>query len=184
LTALHSIAEFIPAYLHWIVGILLLLAGRRLFWLCVALLGFVLGFYLAEAYLGPESASTGLALAVIFGVVAGVLAVMLQKLAVGVAGFAAGVYLVLRFGQGQDWFSSPWLWLVLLFFGLLGILLAKRLFELALVLVTSLVGSFLLVGSIEQLRGYELWALVFLWAVGVVVQFFTGGGKRKRRSEE
>src|SRR5687767_7172924 len=76
-----------------ILGGALLIAGRKLFWLFVGAAGFVAGLQLAtQFWQGPEL------LAIVVGLVVGaifaVLAIFLQGVAIGVAGFLAGGYIL------------------------------------------------------------------------------------------
>src|SRR5688500_20354558 len=78
-----------------ILGGALLLAGRKLFWLFVGAVGFVTGLQLASSFWqGPET------LALVFGLIVGVifalLAIFLQTITIGIAGFLAGGYILNR----------------------------------------------------------------------------------------
>ncbi len=84
-----------------IAGGLLLIFGRRLFWLFVGVVGFVVAYRLAGAYLGSEGA--GWAVAIAAGVLGGVAAVLVQKLVVTVAGFAAGAVGFVWITEQLDW---------------------------------------------------------------------------------
>ncbi|HET9907453.1 MAG TPA: hypothetical protein VFQ23_12445, partial [Anaerolineales bacterium] len=76
-----------------LLGGALLLAGRKLFWLFVGAIGFVTGLQFATSFWqGPDN------LALVFGLIVGVifalLAVFLQSIAIGIAGFFAGGYVL------------------------------------------------------------------------------------------
>ena len=75
------------------LGIVMLIAGRKLFWLFVGVVGFTVCIGLAERFFPGESETTLLVLALITGVLFAVLALFLKKVAVGVAGFVAGGYM-------------------------------------------------------------------------------------------
>ena len=92
-----------------LIGIALLLLGRKLFWLFVAGIGFVVAMDLVlRLFAGPQAGGVAL-IALIVGLIAGVvcalLAIFLQQAAVGIVGFLAGGYVVLsllnilQFGQ-------------------------------------------------------------------------------------
>ncbi|HLE84672.1 MAG TPA: hypothetical protein VJG13_10070, partial [Thermoanaerobaculia bacterium] len=66
-------------------GLALLLAGRRIFWLVLGVVGFFFGFDLASRVLGLESQGLGLLIGLFAGLVGVVVAIFLQKVAVGVA---------------------------------------------------------------------------------------------------
>jgi len=87
--------------INLILGVALLVAGRKLFWLFVGAAGFVTGIQLATWFWqGPEL------LAIVIGLVVGVifalLAIFLQGVAIGIAGFLAGGY-ILTVLAGPDW---------------------------------------------------------------------------------
>jgi hypothetical protein len=64
-------------------------AGRRLFWLFVGLMGFITAYRWFES--NPAAQSSGRCLlAILAGIVGIVLAIFLQRVAIAVAGFFAG----------------------------------------------------------------------------------------------
>src|ERR1700745_117139 len=73
-----------------LIGIVILFFGRKLFWLCVAAVGFLAGIELAPHLVTEPSPLLELALALALGVLGAVLAFLLQKIAVAVVGFLAG----------------------------------------------------------------------------------------------
>ena len=80
----------------WIVvGGLLLVAGRKLFWLFVGVVGFAIAFVLATRYLRIEPEWLSFIIALAAGVAGALLAVVLKQLAIALAGFLAGGYGVL-----------------------------------------------------------------------------------------
>lgn len=151
-----------------VAGIILLLAGRRLFWLFVGLLGFAVGFGLAGLVLGERSGFWPLIIALVLGVLGAGLAVSLQKIALAVAGFAAGGY-VLAFVLQAAGLILPAVipWIV---GGVLGAILLTRLFEWALVALSAATGAILLARAIPVLEGYVLIKFAVLLLIGVVVQ--------------
>ena len=64
-------------------GILLLFLGRKLFWLFVAVVGFLLGLTYAPQLLSNQPQSVILTISLITGLLGALLAALLQKLAVG-----------------------------------------------------------------------------------------------------
>src|SRR5215470_14706357 len=81
-----------------LVGVVILLFGRRLFWLFVAAMGFVFGAQIAaQVTHEPASSPAVLLVAIGFGIVGALLALLLQKVAIGVAGFIAGGRIAIGF---------------------------------------------------------------------------------------
>src|SRR5512144_242585 len=114
-----------------LVGIILLVAGRRLFWLLLAALGFAFGLMAASQLFHIENATIALAVAVGCGILGALLTIFLERLAVEVAGFLAGAYIASALtGGGQGGFPS---WIVFVVGGIIGLVLVALLFEWALV---------------------------------------------------
>ncbi len=161
-----------------VAGGLLLLFGRRLFWLFVGVVGFVLAFRVAEAYLGGAGVGWVVALAV--GALGAVAAILVQRLVVGVAGFAAGAIGFVWVGEQLGW--SPGLPTLIgaLVAGIVGAALLGWLFELGLVALSALVGAALVVEGLglAEPRGA---VFVVLAIAGALVQL---AGRRRRRERE
>jgi hypothetical protein len=161
--------------LRVLIGIVLLLVGRKLFWFFVAAMGFVVAMDLMmRLFPGPEAGAVTL-VALVAGLVAGVigalLAIFLQRASVGIAGFLAGGYIVLSlldvFGLGEMTILA---WVLAFVGAVVGLVLALALLEWALIVLSSLSGAGLIAQSIDLSR--PLAALVFVVAlvVGIVVQ--------------
>ena len=73
-----------------LIGIAILFFGRRLFWLCVAAVGFAVGVEIAPLLVNGPSSLLALVIALVFGVLGALLALFLQKVAIAVLGFLAG----------------------------------------------------------------------------------------------
>jgi hypothetical protein len=157
--------------LRILIGILLLLLGRKLFWLFVAGIGFIVAMDLVIR-LFPDSA---ILVAVVAGLVAGVigalLAIFLQQVAVGVAGFLAGWYIILSL---LDAFALAEMtvpaWLLAIFGGIVGFIVALALLGWALIVLSSLSGASLIVQTIDLDRSVTILVFVLVAIVGIVVQ--------------
>src|SRR6266404_9346800 len=73
-----------------LIGVVILFFGRRLFWLCVAAVGFAAGVELAPHLIHEPTPLLALTFALVLGFVGALLAIFLQKIAIAVAGFLAG----------------------------------------------------------------------------------------------
>ncbi|HEX9732663.1 MAG TPA: DUF4203 domain-containing protein [Thermoanaerobaculia bacterium] len=151
------------------VGAVLLLWGRRLYWLALGGLGFVLGLALAQELLDLD-AGVELILAVVAGLAGAVLAVVAQKIAVTVGGFVIGA--VLAYHAASPWAADlGWgIWWIALLGAVVGVCFAAFLFEAALIVVSSLVGALLITQGLDLERGHETWVFLVLLAIGVMVQ--------------
>ena len=158
--------------LRVLIGGIMLLSGRRLFWLFVALAGFALGYVLGPRLFGDLLALPEWLLAVGFGLLAAVLAVVLQRAAVGLAGFllgsTLGITLLNAFTAGDS--GEALFWLAFVVGGVLGALLVATLFDVALIALSSLTGASLLVQALEPAQPARTLLFVVLLLVGLVVQ--------------
>ena len=161
-----------------IFGGVLLLAGRRLYWLLAAGAGFVLGYLLAQNLLREQPDNVILVVALVVAVIFAVLAVVGQKFVIGLVGFIAGGIGLLRllevFNIGAIEPSTVLGVVVFIAGGILGAILLSTLFDLGLVILSSLVGAQILLGGLGQFfelpDGTTTIALVVLIVVGLLVQ--------------
>ena len=113
-------------------GALLLLFGRKLFWLCLGIVGFLLAFTVISRLDLKIDDLWMLLLCLLLGVVGAILAIMLQKIAVAIAGFAIGAYATLFFLDSYGVDAGGYGWVLALVGGIIACLLAAALFEVAL----------------------------------------------------
>ena len=73
-------------------GTVLLLAGRRLFWIFVAITGFFVGAEVAGDLFANQPQWVVWVLAAGAGIIGAVLAILLQRVAFAVAGFYGGIH--------------------------------------------------------------------------------------------
>src|SRR5437016_14040739 len=73
-----------------LIGVVVLFFGRKLFWLCVAAIGFAAGVELAPRLVQEPSVLLSLTIALLLGIIGALLALFLQKIAIAVLGFLAG----------------------------------------------------------------------------------------------
>ena len=70
-----------------LIGVVVLFFGRKLFWLCVAAFGFAAGVELAPQLVQDPTPLVQLSIALVLGFLGALLALFLQKLAVGIVGY-------------------------------------------------------------------------------------------------
>ena len=120
-------------------------------------------------------------MSIAIGLAAALFAIFLQQLAVGVAGFAigaAGLFAASRLlvpdlagGLEAGLGGAPWwIWVVTIMGGVIGALVGLALFEVALILATSLAGAMLVVESGWIDLGSNAALLLLLATGGVAVQ--------------
>src|SRR5213595_2081728 len=81
--------HFSVAIVGALIGIVILLFGRKLFWLCVAAVGFAAGVEIAPHLVNEPSPLLALTVALVLGLIGALLALFLQKIAIAVLGFLA-----------------------------------------------------------------------------------------------
>lgn len=165
-----------------LAGTFLLVAGRRLFWLFVGLVGFFAGLRFAPALLSGEPGWMQWLIAVLCGLLGMFLAIVLQRIAVAIAGFLVGGFFAADL-FGID-FAQPGLAEVLVFVagGIVAAALSLWLFEGALILLSSLVGAGLIVDALGVSPGTSNLALLGLTVLGIAIQ--AGITARKSRRAE
>ncbi len=165
-------------------GALLLTLGRKIFWFFVAASGFYAGFELESRYLDIKPEWVALLIAVAIGLVGALLAYYFQKLVIGAAGFFAGAFIASRLVSYLGTRVQGWDWLLILIGGVVGIILMSAIFEWALIILSSLAGSILIVEGLRLTGLVETIAAVLLFVVGLVFQSELDRryGSRKRAS--
>ncbi len=153
-----------------IAGALLIVMGRKLFWLFVGTVGFAAGIIIASKLFRDQPHAVYLVAGVALGLLCAVAAIFLQRIAIGLAGFLAGgfgtVALMDIFGIGTVQF--PWLPFVI--GGIVAAVLVAMLFEWALIVVSSISGAAAIVYALAMPGPIGTTAFIVLAAVGVAIQ--------------
>ena len=152
-----------------ILGAGLLLAGRKLFWLFVAAVGFLAGAQLAlRSWDGSEW--TALVAGIALGLIFAVLALFFKSLAIGVAGFIGGGTALLSLAGVVGMDSGILAWVAFFVGGILGIILLTWLVDWALILLSSIGGGLIIVRSLGMPDMVGFIALIVLSIVGIAIQ--------------
>jgi hypothetical protein len=169
-----------------LVGVVLLLFGRRLYWLFVAGVGFLTGLELAPRLLPGRSEWVVLVTALGLALLGTILAIVAQKFIIALVGLVAGggigVLLLRMLGlEGGDLLT----WVVYAVAGLLGVLIVLSLFEWGLILLSSLAGANLIIVGVQDWtsvsQGVAFVVMIAVAIVGVVVQASCLGAAPRRR---
>jgi len=157
------------AILNIIVGAALLFFGRKVFWLFVAGAGFVAGLSLANRTLqAPEWVGVVIGLGIVL--FAALLAVFVQRFAIGLAGFLVGGYIALQvlpiLNSEGGWVP----WMAFIAGGIIGVILVSAFLDWALIALSSLAGASLLTEALNLRDGIGLLVFVILIAIGVSYQ--------------
>lgn len=158
--------------INLLLGAALLVAGRKLFWLFIGVIGFLTGVRLAALFWpGPEW--TAILVGILVGILFALLAVFIEALAIGIAGFLAGGFILTIFTNMLGLNEGLLFWLLFAVGGMIGLLLVMFLFDWALIVLSSLAGSALIVQSLLAESGPASLMFVILFLAGVVVQGIT-----------
>ncbi len=153
-----------------ILGFALLTMGRKLFWLFVGVVGFSLGFYLTPRLLPVQNDGAVLLLGLVFGLSGALLAHFLQRLAVGLAGFIIGGYLLVTLSH---WFDLDLGYLSMILFligGVVGAALVALIFKWALIILSAVTGSILVVEVVPVAPLERLLLFAVLLLLGILIQ--------------
>lgn len=158
-------------------GVLLALIGRQLFWVAVALTGFLVTYSLARALLPDLDPTVLLIAAVAIGVVGAIITLRSFRLVAELAG-ALLLAIVARalFVLYVD--ESALQWLAFALGAVLGWLLVRGLFDVGIIVTTALGGGWYVANGLE-IAEVDLDASILVWIglgvalVGVIVQTAT-----------
>ena len=161
--------------INLILGIPLLIWGRKLFWLFVGAVGFIAGFWLAQNYFTVKEQWLLYMMGIIMGLIGILFAVMVQKLAVSITGFLTGVYLMINLMNAFKFDLGPWNWFIYIAGGMVGMLLVYWMFDWALIILSSLVGASLISQATTEITkiGLAPRSVIFivLLIIGLIIQY-------------
>jgi len=153
-----------------LIGIAILFFGRKLFWLCVAAVGFALGVQIAPHVIQEPSSILGLVVALVLGLLGALLALFLQKVAIAVLGFLAGGYLAGAIAMAFFIHSAQYYTIIFIVGGVIGTILLLAVFDWALIVVSSLIGAHLIQSAIVLPPTGSTLVFVGLAIIGMLVQ--------------
>jgi hypothetical protein len=151
-----------------ILGGALLIWGRKLFWLFVAAAGFLAGWQIAQSF--TQNEIIGIVIGILFAIGGALLAMFLKKIAIGVAGFLMGGSVLLSLAGLFNLDQGPAYWGFFLVGGIAGVILIGMFFDLALIWLSSLAGTMLLMEVIPYQGVTRILVFVGILFVGVVIQ--------------
>jgi len=151
-----------------LIGLVLLFAGRRLFWLFVACVGFASGYHYAQQMGAIHSPILILILAVAAGALGAIIAILFQKAAIVIAGFAAGGYIGLILFDQFVGLTTQMVWLPYIIGGIIGAIFLFLVFDWALIFLSTMTGATLIV----QTAAFTPWIEIALFFGLVVVGMF------------
>lgn len=153
-----------------IVGTISLIAGRALYWLFVAAAGFIVALTLATRYLQGESELVLILIALGAGFIGAVLAVFAQRVAVAIAGFLMGGFVLMTLFEMFNLTVGGLDWVLYLVAGIAGAVLVSVLFDWALILISALAGATIIVQTLDPNPTIGVILFAALMLVGVIIQ--------------
>jgi hypothetical protein len=168
-----------------IIGALELFFGRRLFWLFVAIAGFLIGYFLAPVIFPSMSTLLRVLAGVGIGILFALLALFFTRFMVAVAGFfifgSAAVVLIRDLGVSAANSSTAY-WVAYGIGGVIGFILLWAFFDWALIVLTSVAGAGGIVQGLRELTSlsatWQIVLFVVLAVIGIVVQARSYSGHR------
>jgi len=153
-----------------IIGVVILFFGRKLFWLCVAAVGFAVGIQIAPMLVNEASSLLSLVIALVFGVLGALLALFIQKVAIALLGFLAGGKLATAIAAAFFVQYAQYSTIIFVIGGILGAILLLAVFGWALIVVSSFIGAYLIQSAIVLPPTGSTLVFIGLAILGVFVQ--------------
>ncbi len=151
-----------------LLGVILLVAGRNVFWLFIAAIGFLFGLEIAQLWLLDQPTWMTVVIAAIFGLGGALLAIVFQRLAFVLAGFFAGCMLII---VGAETLSLAQMPAALPFIaGILGAVLAALLTDWAIIVLSAAVGAAVIASTLALQPMSTSVIFLALTAIGVLTQ--------------
>ena len=150
-----------------LAGCVLLLLGRKLFWLFVALVGMVSGMQAAEQFFGAQPYWVFLLIGLLAAVVGAMLAIFFQKVAIALAGLLVGSTITTHLGVMLGWPTVP---LINWAGAIIGAVVLFWLFDWGLIVLSSIVGAGLIVQALDDPPQVGMLIYLGLAIIGIAIQ--------------
>jgi hypothetical protein len=160
-----------------LLGASLLIWGRKLFWLFIAAAGFLTGWQIAQAI--TQNQWVGIIVGIFFAIGGALLAVFLKTLAIGVAGFLMGGWVLSGLAGLIGIDSGILFWIIYLIGGIGGALIIGTFFDWTVIILSSLGGAALITDVLPITGMVRVLTLIGLVILGVVIQASQLRGDKK-----
>ena len=167
--------------LNVVLGGALLVAGRKLFWLLVGTIGFLIGIGLAARLIHGSELIT-VVVGLLLGVVFAMLAIFLQSVAIGLAGFLGGGYVLLGIASLLGLTDTTVSLVAFVVGGIAGVILVGVLFDWALISISAFAGASMIVQGLGLQPAAAALPYLGLMLLGVLIQGFELRRERSARS--
>jgi len=158
--------------IYLVLGIILLTTGKKLYWLFVAIIGFLIGYAVSTQYLHLQLNPPWLIyiVSLVGGVVGAMLGVFVQHLAIALAGFIVGGYGAILLTGLLGITNQVSNLMAFIVGGVIGLLLVASVFNWALYILSSWAGATLVITAID-LKGVVGTIVFFtLFVLGMIIQ--------------
>jgi hypothetical protein len=150
------------------LGLVILLFGRKIFWLFIGIVGFLAGIEITDFILAGRPGWEILLVALVFGVIGALLAVFVERVAFALAGFYAGAYISLILSAPFEAFGSHAL--ILIAGGVIGAIASILLMDWAIIGLSCLIGAGTIVNQLPIDQTIRAIVFVVLVIVGASAQ--------------
>jgi Domain of unknown function (DUF4203) len=158
-------------WLDIIIGAALLLFGRKLYWLFVGGVGFIVGFQIATDFLHGQPEWVILLIALGAGLLGIIAAIFLQRIVVAIAGFFAGGYFLSSLAMTALHSHHESLrWLAFIVGGVVGAILTRYLLDPALIILSSLAGATAFSMNVPLQPSAQGILFIVLFFLGIFIQ--------------
>jgi len=166
--------DIITPLLNVILGIIVLTMGKKLYWLLVAVVGFVIGMALATQYIQLDPPWLIYIVAIGAGIIGAVLGIFVQRFAIALVGFIVSGYGALYLVGLLGIKAEPFNWMAFIIGGIVGLLLVASVFDWALYILSAWAGATLVTRTLTEGVGLNatLGVVLFfvLFVVGMIIQ--------------
>jgi hypothetical protein len=163
-----------------VIGAALLVFGRKGLALFLTALGAMAGVALAGMYLQHMSNGIMIAAMIIGGLAGFAIAFFIQTVGVFLAGILGGGYVGYALADYMGWLPQGFPWIPVIIFALVGIVLAHFLLKWALIILSAVVGAYLLVGAFQLSSSLATPIMIVLAAAGI---WFQASSDKPKASE-
>src|SRR5262245_3236035 len=165
-----NVSPEVMAGIMVVLGIVALLFGRTLYWVFIAIAGFLVGMALANEWLADKEQWIRILAAVGAGVIGAVLGIFIQRLAFAIGGFFAGGYLAIAIAAQMHAPGDQNIWMIA--GGVLGAIVAALVMDWAIIVLSSLAGATAILSPFVAKLGDQLFPVLFvaLTVIGIIFQ--------------
>lgn len=158
--------------LNLVLGIILLTTGKKLYWLFVGIIGFLIGYAVSTQYLHLQLNPPWLIyiIAVAGGLIGAVLGIFVQHLAIALAGFIVGGYGAILLIELLGISKQVTNFMAFIVGGIIGLLVVASVFNWALYIISSWAGATLVVQAIGLQAVLGTIVFFTLFVLGMIIQ--------------